>query len=110
MLQSCDKLSEFKYFKLPGTDYADVMICRNEKEVTDGNGKVLYYTYDCNQFRTTLDRETIEKNLDFYFAYVPPSETGIDYPKKIADLEQQLIETQMALCDIYETMEAMKNG
>ena len=51
----------------------------------------------------------IEKNLDFYFAYVPPSETGIDYPKKIADLEQQLIETQMALCDIYEAMEAM-NG
>lgn len=109
MLESYDRQPEFRYFKLPGTDYADVMIFRNEKEVTDGKGKALYYTYDCNQFRTTLDRETIEKNLDFYFAYVPPSETGIDYPKKIADLEQQLIETQMALCDIYEAMEAM-NG
>lgn len=109
MLKSYDRQPEFRYFKLPGTDYADVMIFRNEKEVTDGKGKVLYYTYDCNQFRTTLDRETIKKNLDFYFAYVPPSETGIDYPKKIADLEQQLIETQMALCDIYEAMEAM-NG
>lgn len=109
MLESYDRQPEFRYFKLPGTDYADVMIFRNEKEVTDGNGKVLFYKYDCNQFRTTLDRETIEKNLDFYFTYVPPAETGIDYPKKIADLEQQLIETQMALCDIYEAMEAM-NG
>lgn len=107
MLESYKKQSEFKYFKLPGTDYADVIICRNEKEVTDGEGKVLFYKYDCNQFRTTLDRETIESNLDFYFTYTP--ETDIDYPKKIADLEQQLIETQMALCDIYEAMEAM-NG
>ena len=107
MLESYKKQTEFRYFKLPGTDYADVIICRNEKENIDENDKVISYQYDCNQFRTTLDRETIEKNLDFYFTYTP--ETDIDYPKKIADLEQQLIETQMALCDIYEAMEAM-NG
>jgi hypothetical protein len=103
MLQSPIKQKEFEYFKLPDTDYADVIICRNEQEITDENGQLMYQ-YDCNQFRTELSKEIIESNLDFYFSFIP--ESDVDYPKKLATLEQQLNNTQLALCDIYELINA----
>jgi len=64
------------------------------------------YVYDSNSFRTTLDKSVIEENLDFYINY---EETKPDYPKEIDDLKSQLMDTQMALCSIYEAMEALSS-
>jgi len=64
------------------------------------------YVYDSNSFRTTLDKSVIEENLDFYINY---EESDIDYPKEIDDLKSQLMDTQMALCSIYEAMEALSS-
>jgi len=64
------------------------------------------YVYDSNSFRTSLDKSVIEDNLDFYINY---EETKPDYPKEIDDLKSQLMDTQMALCSIYEAMEALSS-
>lgn len=114
-LRSCEKQPEFQYFPLPDTDLADVIICRNERteEVENFNGldssektTTIMYVYDSNSFRTTLDKSVIEENLDFYINY---EETKPDYPKEISDLKSQLMDTQMALCSIYEAMEALSS-
>lgn len=112
-LRSCEKQPEFQYFSLPNTDLADVIICRNERTETETNqnlkGEVseqVMYVYDFNSFRTTLDKSVIEENLDFYINY---EEADIDYPKEIDDLKSQLMDTQMALCSIYEAMEALSS-
>ncbi len=113
-LRSCEKMPQLQYFPLPDTDLADVIICMNETTETEtnqgmGEGEVseqIMYVYDSNSFRTTLDKSVIEDNLEFYINY---EESDIDYPKEIDDLKSQLMDTQMALCSIYEAMEALSS-
>lgn len=108
------KQPELTYFSLPDSEYADVIICSNEQIVTLDNSMEnesttqTMYQYDCNYFRAKITKETIESNLDFYKTFEP--ETNIDYPTKIAKLESQLDETQLAVCDCYELLEGLTNG
>lgn len=112
-----NKQPELTYFSLPDSEYADVIICSNEQIITLDNtsttesGTALsqtMYQYDCNYFRAKVTKETIESNLDFYKTFEP--ETNVDYPTKIANLETQVNETQLALCDCYELLEGLTNG
>lgn len=107
-LQSLTKQDEFQYYALPDTDLADVIICRNQALVdqTDPEGHTSQvYEYDCNQFRTSLDKDTIKANLDFYFTFKPDIDQ--DYPKKIKDLENKVNDVQIAICEIYQNMEGL---
>lgn len=108
-LQSLTKQDEFQYYALPDTDLADVIICRNETLVdqTDPDGNTYQvYEYDSNQFRTTLDKDTIKSNLDFYFTFKPDMDE--DYPKKIKNLENKVNDVQIAICEIYQSIEGLE--
>lgn len=114
-LRACEKQPQLQYFPLPDTDLADVIICMNETIEEESNEYMggetagesvtpqTVYVYDYNSFRTTLDKSVIEENLNFYINY---EETEMDYPKEIEDLKTQVLDAQMALCSIYEMMEA----
>jgi len=105
---------ELSYYSLPDSEYADVIICSNEQIITietdateEGTATQAMYQYDCNVFRTKTTKETIEANISFYLKFEP--EEDVDYPTKIANLEAQMDETQLALCDCYELLEGLTN-
>lgn len=100
-LYSESKEKEFSYFPLPDSNFADVYICLNEQEVVDEEGNK-QFSYDSNYFRTETSKEIIEKDLNFYLNFNPESDE--DYPLTLEQLEAELSETQIALCDIYEQL------
>ena len=81
-----------------------VFICLNETEKTvedmEGNSHV-EYEYDFNEWTEEKpDIESINKNPDKYIDYQPPKE--LTDKEKIASLEAQLEQTQVALTEVYE--------
>lgn len=109
-MTAIEKQPELSYYPLPDSEYADVIICKNEELVTQTNedgGSRVVYQYDCNSFRTKITKATIEENIDFYLTFEPDKD--VDYPTKIANLEAQLDETQLALCDCYELLEGLSS-
>ena len=107
IFQTEDPQFELEYFPLPGLGLADVKICKNERVVTNDQGQ-RFFEYDCNQFRTSLSKEEIESNLDFYFAF--SSEPILNNIQRIQKLEEELKDTQLALTEIYELIGDMSNG
>lgn len=87
---------------VPETGITDVIILKNEEEVTEKNeqseSETIMYQYDGNIFRTynEITEDMINDDLDYYMEYggdEKPTEEMIAYANKIIDdYTMQLIE------------------
>ena len=104
-----------------GNGLVDVTICLNEKTVTEAiedgedHQEALEYEYDFNQFREKIDnisRQDVEDNPEKYLDYEPLKEPVVEELQEQIqilkvqnnDLEQQVTETQIVLCEVVELL------
>ena len=109
-----------EYVKLPGVPEADIWLRRNIQEATErddeGNAYPVWIAEEA-YIRTTVEEAEVAANFDRFFEYAaawdfrtihkPP----LTADEKIALLEAQnkeltgaLIDTELALCELFETL------
>lgn len=87
---------------LPGTDEADVWLRKNIT-APEENAEDSCWVADEVYFRTALSLDAVEDNFDALFSRSGIKESTLE--ERIAVLEQELTDAQLALCQLYETLE-----
>jgi len=102
-----------------GNGLVDVTICLNEKFANIGDDEdcqgMFGYDYDFKQFREkigNISRQDVEADPEKYLDYEPRKEPAVEELQEQIqvlkaqnnDLEQQVTETQIVLCEVVELL------